>query len=92
MCTNGLVACFEIERKRENFTGFSASLVENLSPSCNLSENYQRICTTCLQVRQELKTVRQQLLCNPALDLDDKVKRLRQAAFKFQYKQRQQSQ
>ena len=44
---------------------------------------------SCLQVRQELKTVRQELLGDPALDLDDRVKRLRQAAYKYQYKQRQ---
>ncbi|KAL3158307.1 hypothetical protein ABBQ38_010551 [Trebouxia sp. C0009 RCD-2024] len=41
------------------------------------------------EVRQELETVRQQLLGDPAVDLDDRVKRLRQAAYKYQYKRRQ---
>ncbi|DBB17729.1 TPA: hypothetical protein ACH3X3_002765 [Trebouxia sp. C0006] len=42
------------------------------------------------QVKQELVVIREQLLCDPTLHLDEKVKRLRQAAFKYQYKQRQQ--
>ncbi|KAL0020823.1 hypothetical protein WJX79_001770 [Trebouxia sp. C0005] len=42
------------------------------------------------EVKQELMVIRERLLCDPALHLDEKVKRLRQAAFKYQYKQRQQ--
>lgn len=39
---------------------------------------------------RELLTVRNQLVSEPTLDLDDNIRRLRQAVFKWQYKQRQQ--
>lgn len=42
-----------------------------------------------LQVQQELLCLRGQLLREPALDLDHKIRQLRQAVFKWQYKQRQ---